>query len=473
MSLKFSELGQKIKKRLSTLVAKILPPQTAEVCPDAVPFLPDALEIKHQPLPWWGRWGIIWIVGFFFLAFLWSCLGKMDVFVTSTGRIISREPTIVMKPLERTVIKSIQVEVGESVKAGQVLMTFDPVFSQADVHKLNNEVKTLSTQFNRLRSEFNKQEFSVADDASEDELWQHSIFTMRQQFYAEKMKFFDEELARIEQTKASLEESLTKQMERLAAYQEIEAMLLRARSTQTASPRELKELQISRFQVEAEVVGMQGNILELGNELSVRRAERNAFIEEWRKNTAEEMVQIKRELVRASNEYDKALQLESYVTLQAPCDAIVHEIAAISIGSAIREAEPLVTLVPTGGDLEVEAEVAARDIGKVSVGDITRVKLMPFPFQQYGTMDGEVRNLSENTFQKQADQNPENDSANDSAYYYRARITLNAPKDGPLKSVRLIPGMEVQAEIKVGERRIITYIMHPLIKSFDESLREP
>ena len=146
---------------------------------------------------------------------------------------------------------------------------------------------------------------------------------------------------------------------------------------------------------------------------------------------------------------------------------MVHEIASFPVGSAVREAEALITLVPLDSEIELEAEIRPQDIGKVHIGSEVRVKLNSFPFQKHGTLDGVVRTISEDSFEKQQGE------PGSARTYYRARITLSGHLRNVKEDFRLIPGMECQAEIKVGERRIIEYLIHPLIKSLDESMREP
>ena len=159
--------------------------------------------------------------------------------------------------------------------------------------------------------------------------------------------------------------------------------------------------------------------------------------------------------------------------LKAPEDAVVHDIAPLSIGSAVREAETLVTLVPLGGTLEVEAQVRADDIGRVKPGDSVRVKITAFPFQKHGTLEGQVRFLSEDAFSSSASPS-ENAPERPESAFYRARIALDAEKNRESVLLpKLIPGMETECEIRVGERRIIEYLTHPIIKSLDESIKEP
>ena len=189
------------------------------------------------------------------------------------------------------------------------------------------------------------------------------------------------------------------------------------------------------------------------------------IMEEWRKAISEEMVKVRRELTSTLMEYQKQRQLATYVYLRAPCEAVVHEIASFSEGSAVREAEALVTLVPIDAGIELEAEIAPKDIGRIHKGAQARIKLNSFPFQKHGTLEGEVVDISEDTLQKQ--------EQGGNRAYYRAKMTVSGKLKNITEKFRLIPGMETQCEIKVGRRRVIEYIIHPLIKSLDEAIREP
>ena len=165
--------------------------------------------------------------------------------------------------------------------------------------------------------------------------------------------------------------------------------------------------------------------------------------------------------------------------LRAPEDGVVLELGQRSIGSVAKEAEPLITLVPRGNKIEAEVDVDSADVARLRVGDSVRVKLDALPFQRHGTIDGTVRVITENSFQPDKSaaqpQGPQTGKDPDGKpAFFRARITL-----GPLtlqdvpRDFRLIPGMTSTAEILVGKRTIISYLLDPVIRVFDESLREP
>lgn len=432
---------------------------------DVTDFLPDALSIRHERLPFWASSSVLWLATIFLIALLWAWAGKVEVIVEAGGRLVSDHPTIAMKPLERMVIKHVHVAVGDRVKAGDVLVTFDPAFSQADLERYASDVRIYEAQFERLQAEFEGRDYGAIPPASEEARWQTSLFRDRQNFYRDRIEYFSKEILRIEQTRRSLEENLAVQKNRLVGYYDIEEMVRGAMKMQAASLRILRETELTRMQLEADISDKENQILILGSELEARITERDAFKSEWKIRTSEEMVKVRENLIAARKEYDKAMQMASYVELRAPEEAVVHDVAALSIGSAVREAETLITLVPLGGKLEVEAEIRSDDVGKVCSGDAVRVKVSAFPFQKYGTLEGRVRVISEDSFTRQ----PEDGKTGGA--FYRTRIELTGGEIHLLG--RLIPGMETQSEIRVGERRIIEYLIHPIIKSLDESIREP
>ncbi|MGN0870313.1 MAG: HlyD family type I secretion periplasmic adaptor subunit [Victivallales bacterium] len=432
---------------------------------EMVEFQPDALELKNERLPFAIRF-CVWMPFIVMLAaIIWASLAEVDVIVEAPGKLVSRTPNITIKPLERTVIKKINVKVGDVVKPDQILITFDPTIHQAENERLEREVATLTAQFNRLYAEFTDKEYKIEDKNQDDQRWQHAIYLQRRSYYKERMNYFKQEIERCKAQQETTRESHKTQTGRLKAIKQIEDIIADLQKKRVASIKEELEISISRMQMEVEVDRLRNNLKELEHEEQSVIASRNSFMEEWRKAISEEMVKVRRELTSTLMEYQKQRQLATYVYLRAPCEAVVHEIASFSEGSAVREAEALVTLVPIDAGIELEAEIAPKDIGRIHKGAQARIKLNSFPFQKHGTLEGEVVDISEDTLQKQ--------EQGGNRAYYRAKMTVSGKLKNITEKFRLIPGMETQCEIKVGRRRVIEYIIHPLIKSLDEAIREP
>ena len=434
----------------------------------AIEFQPDALEIKQSRLPFFARFtpyaAFVMMAG----AIIWATIGKTDTVVQAPGKLVSDEHNIMMKPREITVIKKVHVEEGDIVKANQILMTFDPENYKSEQERLESEISTLEAQFDRLFAEFNQKAYAPKKQ-TRDTLWQLEIHKQRMAYYKERMNYFAQELARINAAIRTRTQSLKNSESRLKEFRPLEKMY-RDLGDVVATKRERIEISVKRMELEATTDELRNTLDELEHQKQSSIASRKAFDEEWRNGISTEMIKIRRELIANKKQLEKTANMAQYIYLRSPCEAMIHEIAAVSPGSAVREAEPLITLVPLNGKIELEAEVSPQDIGKVAVGDSVRIKLNAYPFQKYGTLEGKVTHLSKNTFGRQQGSPLPPDG---STTYYKATITVEGKLRNVDEKYRLIPGMEVQAEIKVGKRRIIEYILYPLIKALDESAREP
>ena len=139
-------------------------------------------------------------------------------------------------------------------------------------------------------------------------------------------------------------------------------------------------------------------------------------------------------------------------------------VAKVSVGSVLQSGQQFITLVPADAPLEVEANIAGRDDGFVHVGDPVAIKFDTFPFIQYGLAYGTVRTISADSFTAQDDQrNPTGAvpvPSNSAEPFYRARVTIDrVDLHGTPAGFRLMPGMPVTADIKVGKRTVLQYLL--------------
>jgi len=354
-------------------------PAPQKITPEAIEFQPDALEIKNEKLPLWIRYSVLFSVLFVAAALIWSCVCKVDVVVQAPGRLVTDDSSIVMKPLERTVIKKIHVKIGQIVKKDQVLITFDPTINQAEAERLTKEISILSAQYNRLLAEFEGRTYKP--DPGESGQRQLAIFRQRSEYFRERCNYFDEGIKQIDASCKAREDTLRNQKERLVAIKQIEEMYKKLHDSRAGSLKELLSVNISRMEMEAGIDEQQNRLLELQHQRESTISSKQTFVQEWKNNISEELVKVERELTSTQKSFDKIKQLIEYVELRAPCESVVHEIAAFSVGSAVREAEALITLVPLVGKIELEAEVQPQDIGRINVGSDVRVKLTAYPFR--------------------------------------------------------------------------------------------
>ena len=222
----------------------------------------------------------------------------------------------------------------------------------------------------------------------------------------------------------------------------------------------------AKLKQEESVERQTNELLEKHQELKRVSAEREAFVHNWNNESTQKLVDLHREIESLKKQLEKARRLSELVELRAPARAVVLQMAARSVGSVVEKAETLVTLVPLDDPLVAEVQIPARDIGYVREDDEVRIKLEAFPFQKHGTVQGRIVTISDDAFQKETPQG--------AIVTYKGKVAIT---DAALRNVpedfRLIPGMTLSAEIKVGSRRVIDYFIYPIIRSLDESIREP
>ena len=180
----------------------------------------------------------------------------------------------------------------------------------------------------------------------------------------------------------------------------------------------------------------------------------------------------------AREQLNKAKLRRELVELRSETDAIVQSVAKVSVGSVMQSGQQFITLVPADTALEIEANISGRDNGFVHVRDPVVIKFDTFPYSQYGIAEGKVRIVSPDSFTAQSEaRNPTSTvpmAAAASEPFYRSRIAIDrvALHDVPA-AFRIIPGMPVTADIKVGKRTVLGYLLGLVVPVAQEAMREP
>jgi len=436
-----------------------------------VDFLPDADAIERTPLPRYVR-STLHLLAFVFLAFiLWASFSKVEKVVSAHGRLSNPQANIVLQPLETSIVQQVRVRVGQVVKQGEVLATLDPTFTQADEAQLRTRLQSLDTQAQSLRGELGGQAPKSAAGKlnSADDILQAQLSNERQANFEAQKKRMDENIARL---KASMETNQRDQavlVQRMKSLAEIEAMQEKLLAENFGAKMHLLEARDRRLEVERTLTMGRNKDTELARELAAAEAERAAFNKSWRQKSMEDLLSATREADSIREQLAKADKRHQLVQMTAPADAVVLEIGKLSSGTVVKEAEPMFTLVPLGAQLEAEVEIDSLDIGYIKTGDVVHIKLDAFPYQENGMVDGKVRTISQDAFRREQVRPGEGTDA-----YYLSRVNFgNARPKKMAPGARLLPGMTLTAEIVVGKRSVMSYLLWPLTKAVDESIREP
>lgn len=433
-------------------------------------FQSDAVELEERVPPRIARMMLYGVTSFILIAVIWASVSKIDEVVIAPGKLITTSPTIVVQPLETSIIRSIDVTAGEIVKAGQPLATLDATFSQADVDQQQKKFAALDAQVKRIEAELAGADYATLAGTSADELLQVKLFNQRRAFFNAQLQNFKQQI----DGQAAAISSGEKQQVVLADRRENLVKIEKARETlfrnDTGSLVAFLGSRDARLDVDSDLTVLRGKADEATHALAKLTAERQAFIEDFRRSSMEQLVELRAQRDTADEELKKMQLRRNMITLTAPSDAVVLDLAQRSVGSVVREAEPIVLLVPLDAPLEAEVAVNTQDIGRIALDMDARVKLDAYPFQKFGTATGAIRVISQDAFTP-----TDVDKAEGRLVpFYKARVLLS---DTTLHTtgepVRLLPGMTVSAELKVGRRTVISYFLYPLIRGLDTAIREP
>lgn len=428
-------------------------------------FQSDPVEIEERPFPWLARAILHTVIALFVAAVLWASIAHIDRTVVAQGRIVTTEPMIVIQPLESGIIRSLNVAVGDSVRNGDLIATLDATFAAADVAGLEERIASLRAEGDRLRSEMDDTPFA-APPGDRDRQFQARLREQRTAEYRHRMATYAAREAELADGIIANRKAQETLRDRVRVLEQITDMRGELVQRNVGSKLSLLEAQANALALKEQYTARLAEEQELAHKLEATRNERSAYEREYARDTAEKLLAVTREVEGLVQSLAKAVRRNALVDLRAPADAVVLELASRSVGSVARDTEALATLVPLNVPLEVEVEVRAADISRVRSGDQVRLKLDAFPFQRHGTIAGRVRVVSEDAFI--------DDKTKDKPPVYRARIALEGTglRDVP-SDFRLIPGMTGSAEIIVGQRSVISYFLYPILRVFDESLREP
>lgn len=431
-------------------------------------FQSDIAEITGGRPPMGARITVILVGGMIVLALVAASVAQLDRVVTARGRVVPQTPTIVVQPLETAIIRQIEVRPGDIVRAGQTLVVLDPTILAADVTQQERRAASLQAEIARLEAEAAGQRFEAAGDDPymilQAVIWRH-----RQAEYASRIATFNQRISSAEAVIARTREDVTHFRSRLALLSEIETMRMTLEKNQVGSRLAALEASDGRLEVSRNLASSEGQIRSASFELAALRSEREVFEEEWRSELVKLLVDRRGENDTVREELNKARLRRGLVELRAVADAVVLEMSSVSVGSVVESAERIFTLVPLNAPLEVEANISGDDQGFVKPGDLVRIKLDAYPFIRHGTAGGRTRIISEDSFTE-----GENNSSS-GTWYFRAHIDINdlSTLRGLPDDFRLIPGMPLTADIVVGQRSVISYLLSRFQEASEEGMREP
>ena len=443
---------------------------------DPLDFSPPLLRLQDKSPDPLGRTVLRVLLALLAALLLWALIGKLDIVAVAEGKLIPESYLKIVQPAESGIVKEILVKEGQSVSAGQVLMRMDALISEADAKAIAADYQRKRLTLRRIEAELAGQPFKPQPDdppaLAEEIAAQHRAnrSALEAALAEERSHLIKarQEMAAAEQVKKKLEDVLPHYREQDKAYEKLVkdgfAGALMGSDKKRERLEKEQELQTQGFLIESARASMQQSEKKLAQIES-----------DYRRQLHAERNEVQGQFERLTQEVTKQTHRQSLLELKATQDGVVKDLATHTTGTVVQPGTILLTLVPKDEILRAEVWISNEDIGFVREGQPVKLKFAAFPFQKYGMIQGTVEHVSADA----ADGNTPNGGARDDAgrqrepLLYKALIRLQQMHlEMDRQRFPLSAGMQTNAEIWLGDRTVMEYLLSPVRRAWHEAGRE-
>jgi adhesin transport system membrane fusion protein len=431
-------------------------------------FLPEREALggrQHSPL---ATAVLVIIAAFVAIALLWSGFSRVEQFAVARGQVRPDGRVKVINHTDGGRIADILVKEGDIVIAGQPLFRLDPELLQQDVARTTAQWQQLAADAARLEAEANRAPQvrfpdSLRIDRPDLVATQTRLFEARHEALGARRDGADRQ---IEQRSADVD-SLTRQIRSRRTSVDI----LREQATSVGELADKGYFPWLRYQsllkdlndAEGEIGRLESALVSARSALSEVRSRRRQVDDDWNSQVFGDLAKSRTDRDSAASALAQATSRLRNLVITAPDDGVVQGLAVNNIGQSIKPMEPLVNIVPVSDTLVIEAKVANQDIGYVSVGQPARVKVLTYDFSKFGTLDGEVEQISPDGF---ADQES-------GQVFYKVMVRTKTAWLGPRVGERPVtPGMQVDVDLITGDTSILAYLTDRMFAVTSNAFRE-
>jgi hemolysin D len=456
---------------------------------DELAFLPAALEIVETPAP--PLAGAIGgtLIALFCIALAWASFGHIDIVASATGKVIPTGRTKTIQPFETGVVSAIRVHDGQHVKVGEALIELDPTINEAELRHVQGDLTTAELDVARLTAALSNDADTVASFRPPAGAGA-SLIAMQRQFLIHQIEeqrakraALDRQRVQKEAELATVNASISKLEAVLPVLQQRVDIRQTLFAHETGSKVNYLEILQALVESQQELAVQKSRAHEAEAALAAIMETRQQAVAEFQRTQFGELVEAQRKAAGFREDIAKATQKTQLQTLTAPVDGTVQQLAVHTIGGVVTPAQALLVVVPDDSHLEIEAMVSNQDIGFVREGQDAEIKVDTFSFTRYGLIHGRVLSVSQDAITRDKPPDRNGDKApgaqtstsepKGQELLYAARVSLDRTQMQVEENmVNLSPGMAVTVEFKTGSRAVITYLLSPLLRYKQESLRE-
>jgi hemolysin D len=455
-------------------------------------FLPAALEIVETPPSPAGRAIAATVILFFATAIGWASFSHIDIIASAIGKIVPTGRVKVIQPFDTGVVRALHVHDGDLVNAGDVLVELDPTIDAAEAGRIRQQLLASELEASRLRALMGGSgdpltAFVPPEGASSVQInVQRTLLSNQLQEIQAKLANLDGQIVQSQASRAGSAAQVEKLRLSIPLLKQRVAIFKELFDRGWGQKPQYLELAQDLIEHQQDLEAQNQKVAETTAAIGALREQRNQAQAEFRRTNLADLADAEQKAAAFRAQLGGAQQRQRLQTLTAPVDGTAQQTAVHTIGGVVTPAQQLMVIVPADSHLEIEAMVPNKDIGFIHEGQQADIKIDTFNFTRYGLVHGQVLSVSQDAIVRQ---NASGDQRNPAApkgntddsssepkgqeLVYAARVSLDrAQMQIDDRLVNLTPGMAVTVEIKTGTRRVIEYLLSPLLRYRQDALKE-
>ncbi len=398
---------------------------------------------------------------------VWANFTELDNVTRGSGRVVSSLENQTVQASDSGVIQARYIEKGQTVKKSDVLFEIDPIESKTALERSMQKLASLRIQSVRLFAEISNEQLIFTDDlmklAPSVVASEKSLYLARRADLVAQLAVLERQLAQRNQQIEEINVQTRTAVETLALVEDqiaiLEPMVKAGLSPETellSLRRQARDFEGKKNSAEASLIRSRSSIYEVEDKIKATK-------QEYKTKSQGELAAIISEIAEVESQLPALNDRVKRTQIKSPVDGIVNQIQFVTLGGFIRPGEALVTLVPIGDTLIVEANIDPKDIAYIEPNQKVRISLTAYDASRYGTIDGKIIQVSPDAVKDQAT----------GAFSYIVQVSIDSilfEDDG--SQVEVIPGMVASIDILAGKRSVLEYFWRPIVKVKERAFRD-
>ncbi|QPL45860.1 HlyD family type I secretion periplasmic adaptor subunit [Halomonas sp. A40-4] len=402
----------------------------------------------------------------------WSVFANLAVSVVAPGSVSVESFTKTIQHLEGGIVKSIQVEDGDHVEAGDVLIVLDDTQARSQLRVTRSDYLISRATEVRLLAELSDadtlrfpEELTSSDHPRVKEVLevQQRLFVSRRDSLTGTLASLDEQIVQMNEQIDGLTNTQRINQQRISSLNGDVGNHRKLFQKGMISSQRMHELERESLEYQSINAQHASEVARLHSQISENALKKQVRLQEFQQQVGEALRQTQAEVADAEERLTALMDKVDRTEVLAPVSGTVVGLKVHTLGGVIRSGDPLLDIVPTDVGFIVEAKVPDHDVDHLYIGQPAEIRFSAFNQRLSNVIDGEVVHVSANSFEDEATR----------ARYYKVRLRVTTEgQENMTETMKLLAGMPAEVMLRTGERSFSSYLAKPITDMLARAMRE-